>query len=343
MATKLEILKAMHGDALILTVEEEGECFNMVIDSGPAEAYYDVVKPVLDKLDHIDLFVLTHWHDDHCGGLTEWLMENEENARKVKEFWVNCAEGVEYSNSNTISAYTKDRDLKDFFVKESKLHKDWNISWSTEIIASHSFHSDSPLVDIEVIAPSTNARKTYIDEYHKAISKQNYDSVLAKPLDELAKLPMPMNKQDVNNASIAFIVRTRDKSFLMLGDVQEKDVYTYLTEKHDYSKNKKLAVDFVKMPHHGSKYNISNRLLDIIDTENYIFTTDGGDGNSSHPDRMTVARILCRESRDRLKQINLIFNYSQQDFIDNRAQFLTQEEIEDKSLNFKFYPDRTEV
>lgn len=64
MATTTKLLKALHGDAFIFTVEEEGEKFVMVVDSGPEGSYPDIKKE-LDSLDHIDLFVLTHFHEDH--------------------------------------------------------------------------------------------------------------------------------------------------------------------------------------------------------------------------------------------------------------------------------------
>ena len=65
----------------------------------------------------------------------------------------------------------------------------------------------------------------------------------------------------------------------------------------------------MKVSHHGSRNNISNDLLDLIECQNYIFSTNGGKGVACHPDRETIANIVCHPKRDKTKVIRLVFNY----------------------------------
>ena len=67
------------------------------------------------------------------------------------------------------------------------------------------------------------------------------------------------------------IVRCDGLSALMLGDAFPNEIEAYLRGK-GYSEENKLAVDFVKVSHHGSRNNISNTLLDIIDCVNYLIS-----------------------------------------------------------------------
>ena len=340
MATTTKLLKALHGDAFIFTVEEDGEKFVMVVDSGPEDSYPTIGKE-LDKLDHIDLFVITHMHDDHTGGLITWLKRNHANALKVGCFWVNCASSLRVKCGTKVSAYDEDYTLGSLLSEIEKEFPEWNHRWRENICNKDGIivRHDKPFVEIQIIGPADVSQKRYEDEYvarkgSTKVSKATVQDLLSVDLEKLAKTPLIQDSEIPNGASIAFIVTTHDGKYMMLGDVREKDVYDYLTSVMHITKDDPLTLNYVKMAHHGSQYNVSNRLLDLLDTENYIFLTDGGDGSASHPNRITIARILCREDRDKTKHVNLIFNYSLKEMKANRTVFLRQDEIEDIQLNF---------
>ena len=113
----------------------------------------------------------------------------------------------------------------------------------------------------------------------------------------------------------------------MLGDVMADDVYDYLVNVKKYSEENPLEVDYVKVAHHGSKNNISNKLLDIIRCSRYIISTNGGTGNAYHPDRETIAKILYHPRRDMNTMVHLYFNYTL-DEIGKRTKIFNEGEIE---------------
>src|SRR5262245_29892407 len=68
----------------------------------------------------------------------------------------------------------------------------------------------------------------------------------------------------------------------------------------------KLSVDACKVPHHGSKANVSRQLLQALDCKMYLFSTNGA--YFKHPDRQAVARVIKWGGA----QPKLIFNYRTQ-------------------------------
>lgn len=325
MGHKLTLLKARHGDAFIFECKKDERSFIIVIDSGPKLCIKDIV-PKIKQLSQIDLLVLTHYDEDHITGFIEYFKQYPEDALKIKEYWCNCANDIEVNKSTTISAYNNAKSFADCLRNILKDHP--NIKWIELIKAGYKYHND--FVDIEILAPSESAlrlnRAQYIKELYPAISHVNMEKSLSIPLEVLAKKETPSNSQVVNNSSIAFILRVEETSYLMLGDVMAGDIYNYLIFKN-YSEEKPLVVDYVKVAHHGSKYNISNELLDIIRCDNYIISTNGGIGHSYHPDRETIAKILYHPRRNKKLPVHLYFNYTLQE-IGKRTSFLNEGELE---------------
>ncbi len=106
-------------------------------------------------------------------------------------------------------------------------------------------------------------------------------------------IPNPKDHKTLTNmASISFVLRCDGLSVLMLADSFPQEKVECLKSK-GYSTENKLKIDFVKISHRGSQHNTSNELLDLIDCDNYIISTNGGLGQSRHPQRETIANILC--------------------------------------------------
>ena len=63
-----------------------------------------------------------------------------------------------------------------------------------------------------------------------------------------------------------------------------------------------LEVDVFKLPHHGSKANVTSDLLRRVRAHTYVFSTNGR-GNQRHPDDEAVARVI------QTGQPRLAFNY----------------------------------
>ena len=66
--------------------------------------------------------------------------------------------------------------------------------------------------------------------------------------------------------------------------------------------DKTLTTNLFKLPHHGSKANISNDLIARVDCPAFVFSTDGT--QFKHPDDVAVARVIHTAPSPQL-----VFNY----------------------------------
>lgn len=353
MPTTIQMLKADVGDAFIIEVKEGEESFTMVVDGGPRRSMRTVV-PAIEALEIIDMMVLTHYDSDHIGGIMEYLTTNKEKAKLINKYWINCPH-IRVRMDNKVSA-SEMATLKTFF--EQLEAEGAEVDWREEVLQGMIYTSPNGLVKLEVITPTPESRKLNEEAYDKDMEKRQISTARVlkdydTPLQELADRKTPSSSQVVNNASISFLMETPDCKILMLGDVQSGDVYKYLTELREgekYSKEHKLKVDYVKVPHHGSRYNLTSELLDIIECDNYLISTCGGDEvvegkdtKYNHPDRMTIAKILLHNERNMDNNIKLYFNYNNGDFEERKTYLFHKEELEEANLKFEPKWDTTKI
>lgn len=72
----IEMLKALHGDAFILYCRKGNNNGIVVVDGGPVQDSFKIVNR-LEELGTIDLMVLTHYDDDHIGGILAYVKNIE--------------------------------------------------------------------------------------------------------------------------------------------------------------------------------------------------------------------------------------------------------------------------
>ena len=120
----------------------------------------------------------------------------------------------------------------------------------------------------------------------------------------------------VNRSSISFILEYNDKKFLFLGDAVIdktilKNIENLVGFEHRFSA--------IKLPHHGSRYNITHDFISRYSADEYYCLTNSV--KYGHPDLEVLAAILCKD----LKFKKLIFNYPL-----DKAYFLDKEEWKEK-------------
>lgn len=121
--------------------------------------------------------------------------------------------------------------------------------------------------------------------------------------NKIKENPFNPDSSPTNGSSISFILEIDDKKMLFLGD-SHSDLVESELKKHLGSKGLPIYFDLVKLSHHGSFSNNSPRLLELIDSNNWIISSNGKTHN--HPDIETLAWILTKD--DKIKR-NLFFNY----------------------------------
>lgn len=332
MTSKLRILKAEHGDAIIVSIFHEDILHHIVIDGGPSSKFAGDIVQEIDELGPIDLMVLTHYDDDHIGGLIEFFKKHKNDKIDIKTCWVNCASDVPIATGNLIS-YSQAKTLENYLIQVSQRQPlDWK-----NVITNAMETVDLGFCKIQLLSPSPES----LQVNYQALDKETKDATISSAsfrvkqdekisLEELAKRPNvkhSANEDIINKSSIAFILEIGLSKILLMGDADPWIVVEKLKEM-GYSKSNPLKVDYWKVSHHGSRNNICNDLLDMIKCSNYIFSTNGGKGSTSHPDRETLAKILCYPGRSENEGINFYFNYSLKDIYEKTGVLISESEKE---------------
>ncbi|MGB6130126.1 MAG: MBL fold metallo-hydrolase [Psychrilyobacter sp.] len=138
--------------------------------------------------------------------------------------------------------------------------------------------------------------------------KTNYKSFQSKisSVDDIELYLSDLSNKDsstVNESSISFVLEVYDKKFLFLGDAIIKNKNNCSIIKNlieEYGEN--LCFDLIKVPHHGSNYNITKDFIDMFNAKEYIFSTNSE--KFGHPDLDVLANLIVRK-----EEKTFIFNY----------------------------------
>lgn len=116
------------------------------------------------------------------------------------------------------------------------------------------------------------------------------------------------DESPTNKSSISFILEHGKKQYLFLGDATVDGKLLQNIEKIVGYQHQFTAI---KLPHHGSRYNITREFIDRYPAEEYYCLTNSK--RYSHPDLEVLAAIACRnqQKRDlysiiRLKKLNFL-------------------------------------
>lgn len=165
--------------------------------------------------------------------------------------------------------------LKRFWKRE--LYK---LGFRDEIISN-------PLFDDAFEFLLLKEKEKYLPAKEKKISKKT------PSIEELLQNKFYEDKSVTNGSSIAFVIETGQKKMLFLSDAHPSLIANEI--KRNY-KDKSFPVyfDLIKVSHHGSFSNNSPELLSLVDSQNFLISTDGT--KHQHPDLSTLAWIISRES-----------------------------------------------
>lgn len=129
--------------------------------------------------------------------------------------------------------------------------------------------------------------------------------MVGKNLNEYLNKRETTDSSPTNGSSISFIIEYKQKKMLFLGDSHPHIIKEEL-EKLLKGSEEKIFFDLIKISHHGSRRNTHKALLNIIDSNNFLISTNGE--THKHPHNETIAQIVCRPTKD---VRNLFFNYRQ--------------------------------
>jgi beta-lactamase superfamily II metal-dependent hydrolase len=141
-----------------------------------------------------------------------------------------------------------------------------------------------------------------LEKEKRKLSRKNVSGSF--DIEKLASTHFIEDDAAVNGSSISFILEYQNLKILFLADSHPSVIIQNL-KNHFKAEEFPVKFDLIKISHHGSSSNTSPELLQYIDSERYVFSTNGLSHN--HPDAETIARIISRKTEFTR---SLYFNYS---------------------------------
>jgi len=300
---EIQFLDVGCGDAIhIRFIGTEGEPRNILIDGGTdkKDIYDKVLKKRIEdivdtKKEKIDLWIISHIDDDHIGGVIR-LLHDTALLDKVKlhevQFWFN------YSIHDLDTGLGKNN-LKN--VSQGILLRDYLLEHSNVVgqITDGMGTIDLWGVKATILSPNAKIHNALLAKWSKEekIIKPNPPSELkvSDRNDYKTKIEdFDLNKEVVNptieNASsIAVLLEANGEHILLTADSRASVLTKALKTIND---GKKVKLKYMQVPHHGSRYNISKKMLELVDCSDYIISGDGFNKDNL-PNKHTLVKILA--------------------------------------------------
>ena len=328
---RVEMLPALHGDCLFVEYGDATRTRRLLIDGGPIGAYGALqdrmeALPAGDR--RFELIVLSHVDTDHIDGLVRLFANPKPWPFVVKDVWFNGwrhleqAHGLLGGKQGEYFSALLSRRLEDG-IWNGAFDGDAVVVRDDEALPERMLAGNMKLTLLSPTVPKlAKMRNAWRKDIGDAIEPGDLDAaweLLAKQkrylpgqgllgstpgLDALlAKQSLPDNAA-ANGSSIAFLAEFAGKSCLFLADAHADAVCASLKRLLAQRGLERLAVDAVKVSHHGSKGNTTDELMSLIESPRFLFSTNGA--QFGHPDQEAVRRVIGRSTQVKTE---LFFNY----------------------------------
>lgn len=310
MPINIRMLQANHGDCFFITHTDGDKIFNILIDggtkttfsSGPRQRISGPLRTLLNELKEnnqfIDLLILTHYDDDHIGGLIRGFETKGYLQEMVKKVWFNSSLAItNYFKSEEIlenQILITNESAKTTPEQGATLEK-LLLKIECELVPILTAGEETKIgpFTFKVLSPTQDVLKKLISVWPK---EESDSETSGKENDYQLTFENLLDVDDfedddslANESSIALILEVEDKKLLFLGDAHNNTIIKSLSDL-GYHDNNKLDVEIMKISHHASKNNTSIELLNIIKTNNYLISSNAK--KKGAVSKRTISRIL---------------------------------------------------
>ncbi|MBB5695981.1 ComEC/Rec2 family competence protein [Muricoccus pecuniae] len=313
---RLTMLPANEGDSLILSYGEsdaEGALRHVLIDGGRKASWPHLEKAltaIKDRGEAIELMVLSHIDADHIDGLLA-MAQATAVPLVPKAVWYNgYAQLAQVPLGAGPQAYGFPAAESYSLALEEK-GWDANVAFGGKPLAVEGQRQPIDIADLSVTLVSPDREKLRVLRSEWDQWRSTRPGVRA-----LAKRPMPKtldvdalsapSKEDTsapNGSSIAFVARYKGRSVLLGADAHPDTLLASLERLA--GEDGTFAVDLIKLPHHGSRANLTREVVEKLDCRRFAISTSGA--VFGHPDPEAIARLL-KFGKPGIK--TLYFNYA---------------------------------
>jgi len=325
---QVELLPAQYGDCIWLRYGPSADDLrHVLIDTGFQPTMQGLVQRLeADPTLNFELLVLTHIDADHIEGAVSLLESEIVTSDRIKNVWFN-------GWSQIVKASTGEAGLS----PDDQLGALQGEYFSALVDKKAIPRNDAPIMvpddgelptfdfaglKLTIVSPTRRQLRnlqTYWTKDLKGKLKPGdekaalallaedgkygpLDTLGARKVDVLVKEKFDEDGAKANGSSIAFLAEYAGRRLLLTGDAFPSVVLGSLERM--VGEDESVAIDLFKLAHHGSKHNTSPELLEKVDCNHVVVSTNGKKFN--HPDDQCLARVV-----DRYKGggATLYFNY----------------------------------
>ncbi|HET9998720.1 MAG TPA: MBL fold metallo-hydrolase [Nocardioides sp.] len=322
---ELTFLDARQGDAIWV---RWGQGRQLLVDmgtSGTGRALADRFRALPEDQRAFELLVVTHVDTDHIGGVLTGLVDPDEPVPVTfADVWFN---GWEHLNG--LVPADERSELEPMGGVQGELLTTWlrDHAWNDAFGRAAVIRTDTTLPRVElpdglaitVLAPVQERLTDLVPEWQLAVAAALEKGTLtevspglepmgpstaptlesAVDLALLSEDPFKVDGSKANAASIALVLEHDGKRALLTGDATASELLGGLAL---LGAGERVPLDLVKLPHHGSRNNVSRELVQAVDCPLWVFSSDGT--TFRHPDAIAVSRVV----RDSGPEPHLVFN-----------------------------------
>jgi beta-lactamase superfamily II metal-dependent hydrolase len=325
-AVSVEVLPACGGDCIWVECSRTSrQPFRILIDGGTTEAWPALRNRVM-QLDRgervIDLAVVTHVDSDHIGGMLRLFEETEALGLRIGDVWFNGLQHLLQKHGPTRTIAEGESLTSLLLCRDRRSPIPWNLAFQGEAVMTNGHQQirraplsqDSPRITLLSPTPAAlaNLRTVWEQTLGSALrgEREEAEEIAGLPsdlnnLESLAKTVTPLDSSIPNASSIAFVLEHGGVRCLFAADASTRILGAALTAFGNSRDGRPQSMDMVKLPHHGSKANVTSKLLALCPAAHYIVSTDSS--AHGHPHDIALARaVLCNPGFTR----SLWFNYA---------------------------------
>jgi len=191
-------------------------------------------------------------------------------------------------------------------IEELKIPINTSFHPENEIIVENHPTVDIEDIKIEIIGPSKKILDLLIKKWKKWVKKRVADRIITRGRD--ARIP--------NRSSIMFLVSSGsgddEKRILFTGDGRGDYIISGLKERGLLSENEYFFVDILKLPHHGSEYNVTPEFFDVVRATHYVASGNGG--QHANPNSKTL-KMIADAAKAQERNVTIWVTYDDTDQI----------------------------
>lgn len=313
----IELLPVEQGDSLwVEWGRRSGERWRLLIDCGTEGSFKRALGPRLAALPQdprarrFELFILSHIDGDHIGGGIPLLQQARALGLSFGDIWFNGRGHL------VDAAMLSGKDGDDFSTLLRREKMPWN-RWrdGQAIVRPSAPGAALPQLELAggmrltLLSPVPETLKQLAGTWDADLKAPGTRRVLgarklemSEDLDALAAKPFDPDGSRPNGSSIAVLLEFAGKRALLAADAYA-DVLSSALRGLLPAGQSRLPLDVFKLSHHGSRGNVNDELLSLVDCGQYLVSTSGT--GFDHPDREALARVVRRSARP----ATLWFNY----------------------------------